>query len=92
MAEYGQPIENSEVFHTEKSTEWMGGKSDSKCSDQAGCTTPKSWENLKRRLLHAIMTEDVFVFAMGGHSAAAGVSRWRERERESENLRCRYLH
>jgi hypothetical protein len=67
MAEYGQPNENSEIFHIEKSDEW-----DDKCGDQVGCTTPKSWDNLKRRLLHAIMTEDVFVFAMGGHSAAAG--------------------
>ena len=39
---------------------------------KGGWTTKKSWEGLKRRLLHAIMTEDSFVFAMGGHSAAAG--------------------
>jgi hypothetical protein len=40
--------------------------------DNGGWTTKKSWEGLKRRLLHAVMTEDSFVFAMGGHSAAAG--------------------
>ncbi|CAJ1951846.1 unnamed protein product [Cylindrotheca closterium] len=39
---------------------------------QGGWTTTKSWAGLKRRLLHAIMTEDNFVFAMGGHSSAAG--------------------
>jgi hypothetical protein len=39
---------------------------------QGGWTTPTSWEGLKKRILHAIMTEDSFVFAMGGHSAAAG--------------------
>jgi hypothetical protein len=40
--------------------------------DRGGWTTPKSWEGLQRRLLHAVMTGDSFVFAMGGHSAAAG--------------------
>jgi hypothetical protein len=40
--------------------------------DEGGWTTNRSWEGLKRRLLHAIMTEDSFVFSMGGHSAAAG--------------------
>mmetsp|Transcript_27829 Transcript_27829/g.77976 ORF Transcript_27829/g.77976 Transcript_27829/m.77976 type:complete len:879 (+) Transcript_27829:229-2865(+) len=40
--------------------------------ENGGFTTPRSWEGLKRRLLHALITEDSFVFAMGGHSAAAG--------------------
>ena len=48
----------------------LGGGRDS--ISKGGWTTKKSWEGLKRRLLHAIMTEDSFVFAMGGHSAAAG--------------------
>jgi hypothetical protein len=39
---------------------------------KGGWTTPKSWEGFVRRVLHAVMTEDTFVFAMGGHSAAAG--------------------
>jgi hypothetical protein len=39
---------------------------------QGGWSTPSSWEGLTRRMLHAVMTEDNFVFAMGGHSAAAG--------------------
>lgn len=40
--------------------------------NKGGWTTKQSWEGLKRRLLHSIMTEDSFIFAMGGHSAAAG--------------------
>eukprot|EP00934_Nitzschia_sp_Nitz4_P005318 Nitzschia sp. Nitz4//scaffold398_size17708//4157//6632//NITZ4_008802-RA/size17708-augustus-gene-0.22-mRNA-1//1//CDS//3329550300//5308//frame0 len=40
--------------------------------NRGGWTSTRSWEGLKRRLLHALMTEDSFVFAMGGHSAAAG--------------------
>ena len=40
-----------------------------------GGSMPKeSFEGLKRRILHAIMTEDRFTIAMGGHSAAAGTS------------------
>jgi hypothetical protein len=40
--------------------------------DNGGWTTKRSWLGLKRRLLHAVMTEDSFVFAMGGHSSSAG--------------------
>lgn len=40
--------------------------------ERGGWSTYKSLEGLKRRLLHAVMTEDTFVFALGGHSAAAG--------------------
>jgi hypothetical protein len=39
---------------------------------RGGWSTTRSWEGLKRRLLHAVMTEDSFIFALGGHSAAAG--------------------
>ena len=39
---------------------------------RGGWTTVQSWKGLKRRLLHAIMTEDSFIVAMTGHSAAAG--------------------
>ena len=39
---------------------------------EGGMSTHRSWEGLKRRLLHSLMTEDTFIFAMGGHSAAAG--------------------
>ena len=48
-----------------------GGK-DGGAGDDGGWTTHRSWAGLKRRLWHAIMTEDSFIFAMGGHSAAAG--------------------
>jgi hypothetical protein len=40
--------------------------------ERGGWSTFKSMEGLKRRLLHAIMTEDTFIVAMGGHSSAAG--------------------
>ncbi|KAL7579689.1 hypothetical protein ACA910_021835 [Epithemia clementina (nom. ined.)] len=42
-------------------------------SDGAGgIMPPKAFDGLKRRVLHAIMTEDRFTVAMAGHSAAAG--------------------
>jgi hypothetical protein len=43
-----------------------------KSYDNGGWTTPRSWTNLKKRVLHSIMTQDSFIFAMGGHSASAG--------------------
>lgn len=39
--------------------------------DTGGWTTPRSFQGLVRRVLHAIMTQDSFTFVMGGHSAAA---------------------
>jgi hypothetical protein len=39
---------------------------------RGGWTTARSWLNLKKRVLHSIMAQDSFIFAMGGHSAAAG--------------------
>lgn len=39
---------------------------------EGGMMPRKSFEGLQRRILHAIMTEDRFVVAMSGHSAAAG--------------------
>ena len=38
----------------------------------SGYTTYSSWEGLKRRLLHCIYTEDMWVVVVGGHSAVAG--------------------
>ena len=38
----------------------------------SGWTTQLSFQGLQRRILHSILTEDTFVVAMGGHSAAAG--------------------
>ena len=43
-----------------------------KTYDKNGWTTKRSWANLKKRVLHSIVTQDSFIFAMGGHSAAAG--------------------
>ena len=39
-----------------------------------GTITKASYDGLKRRLLHAVMTEDRFTIAMAGHSAAAGTN------------------
>jgi hypothetical protein len=38
-----------------------------------GWIPQQSWDGLKRRLLHAVMTEDSFNLVMGGHSSAAGM-------------------
>jgi hypothetical protein len=86
LAEYGQPMkgdweERSKMFLIEQFDTLEGqdglakgkrGTGGRESLDQGGWTTKKSWEGLKKRLLHAVMTEDWFVFAMGGHSAAAG--------------------
>ena len=73
LEEYGEPTDgSSELFHVEKYETWVDNMAKEPCHGQAGCTTTKSYENLRRRLLHAVMTEDSFVFAMCGHSAAAG--------------------
>lgn len=66
--------ERSAMFRLEIMDTWenqsLNGKRES--AFQGGFTTQSSWEGFVRRILHAIMTEDTFVFAMGGHSAAAG--------------------
>jgi hypothetical protein len=38
----------------------------------AGYATPESLAGIRRRLLHALVTESSFAVVMGGHSAAAG--------------------
>jgi hypothetical protein len=38
----------------------------------AGFATPATMNAIKKRMLHALITEDTFIFVMGGHSAAAG--------------------
>ena len=40
--------------------------------NQGGWTTPRSFDGLVLRLLHAILTNDTFTVVLGGHSAAAG--------------------
>jgi len=73
LEEYGQPLDGtSDLFHVEKYDQWVENMEKEHCQKQSGCTTVKSFENLRRRLLHAVMTEDVFVLAMGGHSSSAG--------------------
>lgn len=46
-----------------------GGK---ELQENGGWTDRKSFEGLKRRILHALMTNDSFGVILGGHSAAAG--------------------
>jgi hypothetical protein len=48
----------------------MPGKKDT--IDNGGWTTSSSFQGLVRRVLHAIVTQDTFTFAMGGHSSATG--------------------
>jgi outer membrane biosynthesis protein TonB len=73
LEEYGLTEDDLKFFHVEKLDNPSDFSKPSECLSLGGCTTKRSWENLKRRLLHAIMTEDSFVFAMGGHSSSAGV-------------------
>jgi hypothetical protein len=56
---------------TEKTFDKFGGVGANDNQD-VGCTTDRSWGGLQRRILHAIMTEDAFIFSMAGHSAPAG--------------------
>jgi hypothetical protein len=70
LAEYGQ--NDTEMFRIEFLDDDLSDFDPKKGQRQGGWTTPKSWDGLKKRLLHAIMTEDYFVFAMGGHSSSAG--------------------
>ncbi len=79
LAEYGhngtEPMEErATMFQVEIMDTWQDETLSDKRSStkQGGFTTRTSWDGLVRRILHAIMTEDTFVFAMGGHSAAAG--------------------
>jgi len=48
---------------------FTGSKPDNK---RGGWMPQRSIEGLVRRVLHAVMTEDTFTLATGGHSAAAG--------------------
>jgi hypothetical protein len=73
LAEYGQEDTSSDhMFHVFRYNSSDGQIVTERGSKQGGWTTDDSWNGLVKRILHAIMTEDVFVFAMGGHSAAAG--------------------
>jgi hypothetical protein len=83
LAEYGQPSsgsweERTKMFTIDQYTENLESitltdtKGNAIVNERGGWTTPESWIGLKRRMLHSIMTEDSFVFAMGGHSSSAG--------------------
>eukprot|EP00532_Pseudo-nitzschia_australis_P007647 CAMPEP_0168175332 /NCGR_PEP_ID=MMETSP0139_2-20121125/7058_1 /TAXON_ID=44445 /ORGANISM="Pseudo-nitzschia australis, Strain 10249 10 AB" /LENGTH=1010 /DNA_ID=CAMNT_0008093697 /DNA_START=102 /DNA_END=3134 /DNA_ORIENTATION=- len=79
LEEYGQPnlgndgTTTSDLFRVGKLDDhFPGDVSKEPCKSSSGCTDKTSFYNLKRRLLHAVMTEDVFAVAMGGHSSAAG--------------------
>ena len=47
-------------------------KKNAEVLNNGGWLTNQAYVGLKRRLLHAIITQDSFIVAMGGHSAAAG--------------------
>jgi hypothetical protein len=83
LEEYGQSSvgsweERTKMFAIDHHPENLEGiqltdkKGSAVVNERGGWTTPESWESLKRRMLHAMMTEDSFVFAMGGHSSSAG--------------------
>ena len=72
LKEYGQKS-TSEMFRTYIIDDDRSNYNTTVPYDQrGGWMVQSSWNGLKRRLLHAILTEDSFVFGMGGHSAAAG--------------------
>lgn len=87
LAEYGQTEgsfeDRSEMFAMETFgtlegtgpyiiTKGEAGWRKDSSGERGGWTTTQSFHGLKRRLLHAVMTEDSFIVALGGHSAAAG--------------------
>lgn len=86
----------SSMFQTEIMDTWEGETINSPrpSAGQGGFTNRKSWDGFIRRILHSIMTEDSFVFAMGGHSAAAGhgyVEEEEEDEKKTYNVMGKYL-
>ena len=83
LAEYGHSVDDepgasfadrSAMFNLRRFnlTETKFDKKGGIDGQDGGWTTDRSWEGLKRRLLHAIITEDSFNFAMAGHSSSAG--------------------
>ena len=65
--EYGD--EKTEMFDVAVLDEWpvQKDKKESLEDSKGGWTMQRSWQGLKRRLFHAIMTQDSFVFSMAGH-------------------------
>jgi hypothetical protein len=81
LSEYGHGKEDVPGVEFEERSKWIdftvieGNLTQfrfPKSYENGGWTTPRSWTNLKKRVLHSIMTQDSFIFAMGGHSASAG--------------------
>lgn len=81
LAEYGQSPkeqpgksfeERSDMFQVDIVDLAQDNPWNAKIYTNAGWLSQQAHEGLKRRLLHAIMTEDTFRFVMAGHSAAAG--------------------
>ena len=77
LAEYGhgpddEPGKSFEERSRMFSISFVEEKLPREGGNNGGFTTEKSFNGLARRILHAIMTEDSFVLAMGGHSSAAG--------------------
>lgn len=78
LAEYGKEgpkdtfLQRSNMFKVEIMETWENEQlGDRSSRQQGGFTNRKSWDGFVRRILHAIVSQDSFVFAMGGHSAAA---------------------
>lgn len=79
LAEYGHgPLDEPDKTFAERADMFditMTDLPDSKEANgvnKGGQLPSKSFAGLVRRVLHSIVTEDTFVFVMGGHSAAAG--------------------
>lgn len=77
--EYGHPkeglteeqtVKRSSMFHLDFLD--PSKETPQKIYNGGGWITQRSFDNLSRRLLHAMMTNDTFTVVMGGHSAAAG--------------------
>jgi hypothetical protein len=83
LSEYGHGKEDEPNVDFEKRSEMFrfhivqgnltnNNESIDDAKQRGGWTSARSWFNLKKRVLHSIMAQDSFIFAMGGHSAAAG--------------------
>lgn len=78
LAEYGHaPLDAPDLSFAERSAMFAlspsaAGYSLKHPPGNGGYATAATLVALKKRLLHAVLTEGAFIFVMGGHSAAAG--------------------
>ncbi|KAL7579770.1 hypothetical protein ACA910_021906 [Epithemia clementina (nom. ined.)] len=72
LSEYGRGKDDMPDVSFEKRSVVFQPSLDGGPLGGGGTMTKKSFEGLKRRVLHAVVTEDRFTVAMAGHSAAAG--------------------